>query len=199
MADLTAADYAFLILLQIENTTISNAAMQERYGVRLIGGSCARLRDAQLIETEKLGSMYHHTLKPAGTKVLTVPLKADAPKSEKEVWAALAALHTSRLDDRKAAPAAEPEVDPRPAEDQIRGAYAGLATERGAWVSLTRLRAALPGLPKDDIDKALVRLGKEPDVNLEPEANQKRLTAEDRRAAVRIGGEYRHLLAIGMR
>jgi hypothetical protein len=38
-----------------------------------------------------------------------------------------------------------------------------------------------------------------PDVNLEPEPNQKTLKPEDRRAAVRIGGEDRHLLAIGMR
>jgi hypothetical protein len=79
-----------------------------------------------------------------------------------------------------------------------RSAYADLAAEPGAWVSLSRLRPLFGDVSKAELDKALGHLLDAPDVNLEPEPNQKTLKPEDRRAAVRIGGEDRHLLAIGM-
>jgi hypothetical protein len=78
---------------------------------------------------------------------------------------------------------------------RIRATYAEL-TEPGGWVSLIRLRAALPHVPRRTVDEALLELKKEKTVYLIPETNQKTLTVADREAAIHIGGEDRHLLSI---
>jgi hypothetical protein len=199
---LTPTDYAFLILLKIEGREISNTEMDELHGVRLIGANYARLNGAGCVDTETKRRPYRHTLTPQGAKVLKGPLETaenggsenKLSEKEKQLWAALFALHRYHLDGGNGAPAPV-----RGIHGRIRDAYAELATEPGAWVSLTRLRPLLGDVSKAELDKALESLLDAPDVNLEPEANQKTLTVEDRKAAVRIGGEYRHLLAIGMR
>lgn len=102
---------------------------------------------------------------------------------------------------KPSAPAASPNVPaPGPAEldNQVWDAYHELATDPGAFVALSRLRQRLDGngASKADVDKSLNRLLDNPDVQLEPEDNQKMLRLEDRAAAVFIGGENRHLLQI---
>ncbi|WP_165634867.1 hypothetical protein [Thermostaphylospora chromogena] len=82
-------------------------------------------------------------------------------------------------------------------EARIRAAYTELAREPGAWVSLTRLRPLLSDVPRADVDAALRRMNRMPDVNLVPESNQKTLTSRDREAAVTIGDQAKHLLWIG--
>ncbi len=205
MADLTPTDYAFLILLKIEGREISNTEMRKRYGVGLVKPNVARLNGAGCVNSQTKNSPYRHTLTPEGEKVLRDRLQiteggAKEEKSserEKQLWAALSALHDRHLNTGNGTPA--PVHDGRSLDERIRSAYAELATEAGAWVSLSRLRSLVADVSKADLDKALEHLLDAPDVNLEPEPNQKTLKAEDRKAAVRIGGEDRHLLAIGMR
>jgi hypothetical protein len=81
-------------------------------------------------------------------------------------------------------------------EERIRAAYEALAARPGAWVSLTRLRVALSELTRHDVDEALLRIDLQPHVYLIAEANQKILSDADRAAAIRIGGENKHLLSI---
>ena len=78
-----------------------------------------------------------------------------------------------------------------------RSAYADLAPRPGGWVSLTRLRAELSDADRGDIDTALRTLYRAAGVSLIPEENQKVLTTEDRHAAVLIGDQSKHLIAIG--
>lgn len=207
MADLTPTDYAFLILLKIEGREISNTELAKLHGVRLVGANFARLNGAGCIDTKQKPTPYRHTLTQKGAKLLGDPLQitedgAEAKESklgekEKPLWAALAALHKYNLRVGNDAPA--PVHDGRRLDERIRSAYAALAAEPGAWVSLSRLRQLFGDVSKAELDKALGNLLNATDVNLEPEPNQKTLKPEDRRAAVRIGGEDRHLLAIGMR
>lgn len=82
------------------------------------------------------------------------------------------------------------------ATDRIRGAYRQLAPRSGGWVALTALRGALPDVPRADLDAALVALYQQPGVSLIPEENQKALTEDDDAAAVHIGGQRKHLIAI---
>lgn len=86
--------------------------------------------------------------------------------------------------------------DVPPLDDRIRRAYTDLAPRPGGWVSLTKLRAALDGAARDDVDTALRTLYRAAGVSLIPEENQKVLTAADRDAAVDIGGQPKHLIAI---
>lgn len=97
-----------------------------------------------------------------------------------------------------AAPANVSPPSPAELDSQVWDAYHELATDPGAFVALDRLRERLEGngASKADVDKSLERLLDIPEVQLEPEDNQKTLTAEDRAAAVFIGGENRHLLQI---
>jgi hypothetical protein len=205
--DLTPTDYAFLILLMIAGREISNTEMGNTFGVRLVGDDFARLNGYGYVDSKTKPTPYRHRLTPNGVKVLGDPLKiadngtraiakSHASKEDK-LWAALSALHAHHLRD------GDRPRTPRPAPDgldeRIRAAYADLASEPGAWVSLRRLRPLLSDVSKADLDKALELLLDAPDVNLEPEPNQKKLRVADLEAAVKIGGEDRHLLAIGMR
>lgn len=82
-------------------------------------------------------------------------------------------------------------------EARIRKAYAEVAPHAGDWVMLNRLRAALGPASRAEVDAVLVQLSSAPDVQLIPESNQKVLTAEERAAAVSIGNQDNHLIAIG--
>lgn len=91
--------------------------------------------------------------------------------------------------------AAEPERSGSTAE-RIRQAYQRLASRPGGWVALDALRGALPDVTRDDLDAALIALYQQPGVGLIPEENQKALTEDTDAAAVRIGGQRKHLIAI---
>jgi hypothetical protein len=78
----------------------------------------------------------------------------------------------------------------------IRQAYQGLAARPGDYVMLADLRAAVADLPRTEVDAALVQLNRERDVHLVPESNQKVLRPEERAAAVSIGNQDKHLIAI---
>jgi hypothetical protein len=82
-------------------------------------------------------------------------------------------------------------------EQLIRDAYGRLARRPGTWIGLADLRAELGRVDRVRVDDALVRLSLAADVAIEPEANQKTLTRRDRGAAVVIGNQDNHLIAIG--
>jgi hypothetical protein len=83
-------------------------------------------------------------------------------------------------------------------ESLIRKAYGEVAPRAGAWVMLDRIRGALGPAARAEVDAALIRLHRAPDVRLVPETNQKVLTDAERAAAVSLGNQDRHLIAIGV-
>lgn len=233
-ADLTSADYSFLILLKAEGRELSNTEMDKIYRVRLISPAYEKLNAAGYVESDTTRRPYRHAITTEGAKVLGVPLVIDSDQAEegdkrstreKQLWAALVALQnqTLRLPAAPApdpAPASAPDPDPAPASaaehsappaaqngattssqdlgGRIRAAYAQLAAP-GTWVALTAIRPLFTDVPKSELDRALVRLLAAPDVRLEPEPFGHRIGAQERQAAVHIGGEDRHKLAIGLR
>ncbi|MCO8271795.1 hypothetical protein M1L60_14450 [Actinoplanes sp. TRM 88003] len=197
MHDLSSADYAVLILLKNEGREISNTELNRVYGFPLVGAACMRLNGTGLIVSDTSRRPYRHSLTKSGAKLLDEPLSIDddivAPKTkrslgEKILWAALLSYHNVR------SPAA-----PASLEERIRSAYDDLAAKPGAWITLTQLRPLLAGVSRAEQDRALTRLLDSDDVRLEPEPHRHRLGDDDRAAAVRIGGEERHKLAIGVR
>jgi hypothetical protein len=98
------------------------------------------------------------------------------------------------LDDR--ALAGEPDVLGDQVEAKVRAAYVGLAARAGGWVDLVRLRDELSDVSRHDLDAALTRMYRIPGISLVPEENQKTLTAEDHAAAISIGDQAKHLIAI---
>ncbi|MCG5462338.1 hypothetical protein MED01_000439 [Micromonospora sp. MED01] len=94
------------------------------------------------------------------------------------------------------APAAAP-VSAVEVEALVRSAYRDLATAPGAWVGLADVRDRLADTDRAALDAALRAMVGREDVRIIPVANTKSLTARDRAAAVRIGNEDNHALAIG--
>lgn len=82
-----------------------------------------------------------------------------------------------------------------PAQDQILAAYIETATKTQDWVPLRSLRAKFIG-SRDEQDAALIGLIRTGMVHLAPDSNRKTLTQADHDAAIRIGGEDNHLIAI---
>lgn len=68
----------------------------------------------------------------------------------------------------------------------------------GEWVSLVDLRKGLDrkGLGRAEQDELLERLSRDGQISIVPESNQKALRAEDRDAAIMIGGEPNHLVTV---
>ena len=81
----------------------------------------------------------------------------------------------------------------RSTEDRIRAIIGFLAEDNGRFASVRVVREAL-GNPAD-FDAEMIRLYCAGDLNLIPQSNQMALTASDRAAAVRCGGEHKHLVA----
>jgi hypothetical protein len=208
-AELTSADYAFLIILKAEGRELSNTEMKKTYQVTMVKGDYEKLNADGYVESATKGRPYRHVITEAGVKVLTDPLAIDEDQAEdgakrtlreRQLWAALVAQQNENVRLRAGRNEATP-VREKPADvdGRIRSAYAKLAGAPGDHVDLTALRSQLADVSKAELDKALVRLHDEPDVRLEPEPFGHRIGAEQRSAAVHIGGEDRHKLAIGLR
>jgi hypothetical protein len=210
MADdrLTAGQRWALLSLMALDGEASNSQLKEAVGFTLTGAPREALESSGLITSVKIGRYRecHHTLTEEGWAWCDAELSAHWPDDSKPAGRALyAILHLWRryLDNANVTllelsqvAAAKPEPEPVDLADQIQLIYRKLAERPGDWVSLTRLRAELPPVKRADLDHRLRELNRTSRVFIVPEANQKVLTAADRRAAIRIGGEESHLIAI---
>ncbi|MBL7498542.1 hypothetical protein I6A84_29600 [Frankia sp. CNm7] len=83
------------------------------------------------------------------------------------------------------------------AERRIRIAYGTLARWPGDWVRLADLRPRVgTDVGRADVDEALRRMNRARGVTVAPDEDQKGLTGADRREAVEIGGQPKHLIMI---
>jgi hypothetical protein len=73
-----------------------------------------------------------------------------------------------------------------------------MARQPRDWVGLAELREVLglQGIRRPAQDESLRALSREKKIAIVPESNQKTITAADREAAIRIGGEDNHLVSI---
>jgi hypothetical protein len=204
-ADLSAADYAILIVLKAAGRELSNNEMDKLYHFRLVSPDYQRLNAAGYVDSETKHRPFRHRLTDEGRKLLADPLGIEEDRAEEGekrsfrercLWAAVVAQQNGIAVHHD-----EPAVTEKPAElqDRIRVAYAKLAGGPGEWVDLTALRPMFGDVPKSELDKALKQMLQASDVRLEPEPFGHRIGAAERSAAVRIGGEDRHKLAIGLR
>jgi hypothetical protein len=214
---LTASESALLILLMTEAREIPNIELVKDFGVELKKPSRDKLNRLGYLESRQEGRSFVHALGDKGWALMEGDLHF--PRSTPRVLgAALSAFHAAMRDRvlprtqfqtfseafalgttvpaQRAEP--QPSVDKGDLGERIRNVYASLAGESGAWVSLAGLRPHFADVPRDDLDEALKRLSREDGVHLAPEDNQKTLTAAEIDAAVRSGGQDKHLLAIGV-
>lgn len=81
-------------------------------------------------------------------------------------------------------------------ESSIRVAYDELSTQPQDFVRLAKLRPKLNGADRVAVDRVLESMTRTGFVHLTPSSNRKGLTDEDHAAAIRIGSEDKHLVAI---
>ncbi|MEQ4303695.1 hypothetical protein ABNF97_20345 [Plantactinospora sp. B6F1] len=219
--ELTLVDRCILVTLMIKATPLPQTYFTNIAGIGLKAEHRRRLLSRELIEvTEKPITL---ALTDEGWRRAAEELGAEAPRGAGSTGGALyvALDFLRRLIDHSgtraddlfrlqisggdvvSALAAAPPPAPGPAPDRdadvatmVRRTYQELAGRPGDYVMLSELRSALGDLPRAEVDAALVRLNRERNVHLVPESNQKVLRPEERAAAVNIGNQDKHLIAI---
>lgn len=205
---------AALLTLMAQAREVSNPELEEIAGFRLDGKERTRLNALRLVESRRDTSQprrpYLHTLTAEGWAWCAAELSSAIPARSGSAGGALYAVlaglqrHLARtgLDLRHIfgsagdAPLA-PDLPPPPdLPDRIQAAYRKLARDPGDPVSLTELRPLLGTAPRAAVDATLRQLSRARRVNLVPQANQKILSQADRAAAVRIGNEDCHFVAM---
>lgn len=206
--ELTGTEQAVLLVLMAESRPVPNPEL-ERLGPKLDKAGRDRLNRLGLVDTTA-GRPLVHELTDAGWALARELFGADTPPRPSGQGRALYTLLRAlrRYFDRADLVPAEvflpaDETDgtgddavAEGTEDRLRAAYTRLAARPGGWVSLVRLRDEVPDVARDAVDAALINLYQQPGVSLIPEENQKVLTPADRTAAVTIGDQHKHLIAI---
>jgi hypothetical protein len=208
---------ATLFVLLLENREVPNPDLKNEYGIDLRPAGRTRLNDAGLVKTHKEGRRFVHTITDTGVDWCEQEL-ADGlePPSRPgpqvrltfELFRqvvlglrrhGLGLVDILRPGGEKSPPEPEPPAEdetPADLESRIRSAYQALAVKPQDWVRLAKLRPRLNGTGRDEVDKTLLAMTMTGYVHLAPDSNRKSLTDADRDAAIRIGTEDKHLVAI---
>jgi len=196
-ASLTPRDRVLVMALMALDEEVTNRTFKERCGFTLDGEARRRLNKEGLVDSEKRGPAYWHHVTEDGKAwcwdEMTQPAPDHSDGGTRALYTVLAGLR--RFLDRADLELGDVfRVDPL--EARIRAAYRQLAKAPGDWVGLAKVRELLNGAPTAEVDDALRRLEREPDVHIAPETDQRQLTPADRAAAVDIGGKQNHLLKV---
>ncbi len=200
--DLTGTERAVLLVLMAQSKPVPNPDLVA-LGPKLDKAGRDKLNELGLIESDRSSGRFVHELTDRGWHLCREMLSAGAPPKStgpaKTLYTMLAALdrYLTHADLSLADVfGSRNDVQTATVEDRIRGTYATLTPRPGGWVGLAHLRAELADAPRAEIDAALHTLYRTPGVSLIREENQKALTTVDRDAAVTIGGQDKHLIAI---
>jgi hypothetical protein len=214
---LTMVETSTLLILLAEAGPVSNVRLAQHHRCQLKKASREKLEKLKLIEVERASGRLVLTLSEKGWAHCRTQLAAGSatPRSGAVGGALFAVLQrwdrflaaqglslgefvtASNAPATPDAPAGEPKRDEQAVEERLRAAYRMIAPRAGDLVSLADLRDLVGDLVPADVDAALRRLHRRRGVTLVPEANQKTLDARTRAAAVVIGDQPKHSIAMG--
>jgi hypothetical protein len=211
--ELSARDRAVLIALLSQGRKVSNPELKQLIGFSLDGEARRRLNDAKLVESDKQGRAYVHELSDYGWRWCGEHLASRGHPRETSLERAhriffgvfarymnAAGLSLANVVTLSQAPCPAGRHERNATMDlptRVEDACLALAAHRGAFVKLRELRLCFTDVPRADLDAVLTAMYAGQRANLVPQSNQQALTAADREAAVRVGGEYKHLISIG--
>jgi hypothetical protein len=195
--ELTGTEQAVLLVLMAQARPVPNPELKN-LGPELKKLDRERLNRLQLIETTP-GTPMVHELTDKGWTTCRSLIGSTAPArvtgQGKVLYTVLAALDRY-LHQKDLALAELFEQTSEDVESRVRQTYSRLVGRPGGWLGLAKLRGELAEVPRANLDATLVRLYRAHGVSLIPEENQKTLTTADREAAVEIGFQDMHLIAI---
>jgi len=186
-------------VLLLENREDPNPELTKQHKIKLVPGERLRLNKDGLLKTERENGRFVHRITDEGIEWCLMDLvEGEAPTR----WGPLARANAELLRrfvryHRRLGTlidvirSGDPTV-----EDLIREAYHDLSAGPLDWIRLARIRPRLDGAGKGEVDEVLLKMIKTGTVHLAPDSNRKVLTDDDHAAAVRVGGEDKHLLAI---
>jgi hypothetical protein len=188
------SEKAVLIALLLTDGEITTPDLKRRHGVDLPKKTREKLDAAGLIESHTEKPPYRYRITQRGReKCETLFASGEWPTRPTAllavVWELFGSViaylrwHDARLVDVVL-------------ESAIRSTYQELSKKPQDWVRLAKLRPALDGASRDDVDRVLLAMSRTGLVHLSPDSNRKALTEADRAAAIRIGSEPKHLVAI---
>ncbi|WP_432987403.1 hypothetical protein [Dactylosporangium sp. CA-233914] len=193
-----------LVVLMAEARELNNNEFAEAAGFSLTGNDNRRLEKLGYVETDRTSKPYSHQLTDEGWRLVRTLHNTTPPEEGRSAIRTLFTLmaNVSRALERLQISHGEffkqttISVVPQDVEGAVRAAYKALANPPGGWVGLADLRDRLLGLDKETVDATLRAMLPKPGVRIIPVANTKALKPRDRDAAVRIGGEDSHMIAI---
>jgi hypothetical protein len=191
-------EQATMLVLLFARQEVPNPDLKKKYGITFPATSRDKLKNAGLIESRKDGARWVHKITDEGIAWCATELaKVETPQRSGPLAKMVFELTRNlplylRWQDIDFAEV----LGQGSLEGLIRNAYRDLSVKRQDWVQLARLRPEIDDIGRDEVDGVLLRMIKTGRVHLAPDSNRKALTEEDHRAAVRIGGEENHLVAI---
>ncbi|ANW64925.1 hypothetical protein BCA37_16215 [Mycobacterium sp. djl-10] len=206
--ELTGTERAVLLVLLAQARPVPNPELGT-LGPVLDKPSRDKLNRMGLVHSAKVGPRLVHELTDDGwafcRRLFGAPAPGRASGQGRALYTVLrsldrfltgADLPLAEVFGPGAAPSDTPTGTAPPDEQQVRDAYGRLAGQAGDWVGLARLRAELPDVAPAELDDTLKRMYRKTGVHLIPEENQKVLDEHDWAAAVVIGDQHKHLIAI---
>ncbi|MQM28862.1 hypothetical protein [Glycomyces albidus] len=210
--ELTQRERFILLALMVHEppTDVTNTALKASFGLDVGAGERENLAAAgylTFLRARSSGQPYLYELTAAGRERAVEELAGSAdPKSAinlRVVYALFNAVH--RFLQRNHVPAEAVFNADRhdiggdldsPVGDAVAKEYGNLAEGPGAWVPLRALRDALPNIDRGELDDTLKLLLRRRVIRLTSEANRRTLSEADKAAALNIGGDDKHWMAI---
>lgn len=214
--ELSPRERAALFALLAAARKLSNSELQAQIGMRLEGKERRKLNDLKLVESQRPGREFVHELSDGGWRwcadELAAGLAGRGTVLERSLYLALGmferyatAARLSLADvatlDVKARPRGRHKRRDATEGDgdltaRVTAAYAAISPGPGEFVKLRELREQLTDISRPALDGALAAMFGARRVNLVPQSGQQALTAADREAGLRLGGEDKHLMSI---
>jgi hypothetical protein len=189
---------AALFVLMMENRDVPNPELTNDYGIELRQPGRDRLNKAGLLVSRKEGRRFVHRITGKGSDWCVEELAGiePPPRTGPEVRVVFHLLRCFTSGLRQRGIRLLDVIRPGDLESVIREAYQELSVKPQDWVRLAKLRPKLNGADKDEVDEVLLKMIKTGTVHLAPSSDRKSLTDDDRTAAIRIGDQDKHLVAI---
>ena len=189
---------AALIALMLEDREVPNTELKGVYGIDLRQPERDRLNKHGLIKTRNEGRKLFHKITKLGvhwcnTKLGDIQAPERSGPLPRAVFPLLCQIslnlrkHNLRFADL---------TGPGDLEALIRAAYDELSDKPHGWVRLAALRARLDGADRSEVDKTLLDMTRTGLVHLAPDSDRRAVTDADRAAAIRVGRDDNHVLAI---
>lgn len=189
-----SAERAALIVLALENREIPNTELVKDYRVDLRKSGREKLNKDGLIKTRQDKRRMIHKITEDGVAWFEREL-ADVEAPPRSGPLARAVFKVVQLIIRYGDVSLVDVLHSAALESLIRAAYQELKKKPQDWVRLADLRPRLSGADRNDVDRVLLVMTTD-GLTLAPDSDRRAVTDADRAAAIRIGSEDKHLVAI---